>query len=152
MKIFRGNQFIENDSKERFWSKIDKKGEDECWNWLASYRGFYGQFWVNGNMIKSHRYAYEIIFGKIPEGMCVLHKCDNPKCCNPEHLFLGTQEDNIHDACIKVRGHFRLNWRKVNEVRELYKTGKYTQRQLVKLLSISLSNVSKIISNKIWKI
>ncbi len=73
-----------------------------CWDWLGSknIKMPYGRFRVGKKGILAHRFSYTINVGKIPEGLCVLHKCDNPSCVNPEHLFLGTYLDNVRD-CIK---------------------------------------------------
>lgn len=90
-----------------FWHKIDIKGKDECWNWKGSKNPQgYGQVWSNSKkkQIKAHRLAYEIYNQtSIPKGMLICHKCDNPPCCNPYHLFLGTSADNINDAYRKGR-------------------------------------------------
>ena len=89
----------------RFWRKVDIKGVDECWLWLASF-GFrdYGKFKLNGTYVAAHRIAYELTFGPIEKGKIICHKCDNPSCCNPYHLFQGTQSDNNADKYRKGRG------------------------------------------------
>ena len=94
---------------ERFLSKIVKS--PDCWVWGAgSFKrvkkmpGRYGGFWLDGRMRYAHRVAWEVFVGEIPPGMNVLHRCDNPPCCNPDHLFLGTQKDNVHDMMAKDRG------------------------------------------------
>lgn len=87
----------------RFWDFVDKT--DGCWVWRGSktngYR--YGFFKKHGKVVQSHRYSWEMSFGAIPAGLKVLHRCDNPPCVNPSHLFLGTQKDNIHDMIRKGR-------------------------------------------------
>jgi hypothetical protein len=85
--------------------------ENGCWNWkLGKDIGGYGRMKVsegsrkNFRTVSSHRYSWELWNGKIPDGLNVLHRCDNSACCNPEHLFLGTQKENIHDMHKKGRG------------------------------------------------
>lgn len=88
----------------RFWEKVEVLGEDDCWEWKASkVRGGYGQFWIHGEQVKSHRVAWIITNGQIPLGMLACHKCDNPGCCNPNHLFMGSHKDNAVDKVKKGR-------------------------------------------------
>ena len=86
----------------RFWSKVVKA--DGCWEWTA-YRDplGYGRLNVDGVPVLAHRLAYELEHGAIPDGMCILHRCDNPPCVNPDHLWLGTQADNSLDMASKGR-------------------------------------------------
>ena len=100
----------------RFWSKVNKNTESGCWEWTAGRDGHgYGKFYLHGKDIGAHRASWEIHNGKIPEaegyhGMCVLHKCDNPLCINPSHLWLGTNLDNMRDRDKKGRAaHMRNN-------------------------------------------
>ncbi len=97
---------------ERFWSKVDRAGGPEwleaCWLWLppTSQVFGYGDMHANGRKQYAHRLAWELASGRqIPAGLCVLHKCDNPRCVRPSHLFLGTKADNAHDAMAKGRAH-----------------------------------------------
>jgi hypothetical protein len=96
---------------QRFWAKVDKSASDDaCWIWQAAtndYRGGYGQFGVGDRKHHhnrpAHRVAYEITFGVIPPDLYVCHRCDNPRCVNPAHLWLGTQLDNVRDMMRKNR-------------------------------------------------
>lgn len=88
--------------EERFWEKV-KKG-DGCWIWSSFHNEYgYGQLRFRGRMRGAHRASWEINCGPIPDGLFVLHKCDNPGCVNPNHLFLGTNQDNLRDASNKGR-------------------------------------------------
>src|ERR1035438_7769338 len=93
--------FSESDS-ERFWSKVKKT--DECWVWLSTKnKQSYGVFAIKRKSVKAHRISWEIKNGKIPDRIFVLHKCDNPQCVNPDHLFLGSAKDNTQDMLSKGR-------------------------------------------------
>lgn len=89
--------------EQRFWSKVDRRGPDECWPWLAAKSATrYGVF----DKTRAHRVAYALTHGLIPEGRIVCHRCDNPPCCNPAHLWLGTPKDNTADMVAKGRAKF----------------------------------------------
>jgi hypothetical protein len=92
----------------RFWSRVERKSADECWVWTGSLTGKpglkYGNFWIHPfGTLRVHRVSWELANGPIPSGMFVCHKCDNSKCCNPAHLFLGTASDNNEDMYAKNR-------------------------------------------------
>lgn len=91
--------------EQRFWLYVDKSGgHDACWPWTASTRDGYGRFKIESYVTAgSHRVAYLIGHGIDPAGLCVCHRCDNPPCCNPDHLFLGTRLDNTADMIAKGR-------------------------------------------------
>lgn len=92
---------------ERFWAKVDKSGgPDACWLWTAGRSDWgYGHFRVGSKNLQAHRFAWELTRGPIPAGLLVLHRCDNPPCCNSAHHFLGTHADNMADA--KAKGRLR---------------------------------------------
>lgn len=90
---------------KRFWTKVNIKNIEDCWEWNAfkTKKFGYGAFRLNGRMHNAHRISWLLSRGEIPAGICVLHKCDNPPCVNPAHLFLGTQADNVKDCKAKGR-------------------------------------------------
>lgn len=94
----------------RFWSKVDHRSPAECWPWIASKNNCgYGQITLkqaNGRWVRAsaHKLSYELTHGPVPNGLCVLHYCDNPACVNPSHLWLGTMRDN-NDDCMKKGRH-----------------------------------------------
>lgn len=80
-----------------FWQKVERRGDQECWGWKASLTVGYGSMQWNGKRCGAHVVSYEIHFGKVPPGKCVLHKCNNRICTNPAHLKIGTHLDNTQD-------------------------------------------------------
>lgn len=95
---------------DRFWSRVRQGSDGECWEWTGARSGLgYGFFGlphplgVGSVQVRAHRFAYETATGNSADGLNVCHRCDNPPCCNPAHLFLGTQSDNMRDAANKNR-------------------------------------------------
>ena len=91
----------------RLWRKIKRGKKNECWPWIGKAKiNGYGILGLGGRgagNVLAHRAAYELSVGPIPDGFYLCHKCDNPPCCNPTHLFVGTQLDNLRDASVKKR-------------------------------------------------
>ncbi len=148
---------VRSDDIDRFWSHVNF--DSECWIWTASkYRNGYGQFAIRGeSRTPAHRTAYKIVNGDIPDGLCVLHRCDNPACVRPSHLFLGTHSDNTRDAMKKNRlrcgeksPRAVLNNKKVRFIRNAFIKGK-TQNELAKQFSVSQTAISKITRSIRWK-
>lgn len=90
--------------QERFWERVEKRGPDECWPWTGYITaGGYGQFGTCERPYSAHRLALRFSDTEIPEGRVVMHSCDNPPCCNPAHLSVGTHADNNRDMITKGR-------------------------------------------------
>lgn len=143
---------------ERFWKYVDQScGTEACWPWKG-YRwpSGYGRVIRKGRNIRTHRLAFMLARGPIPTGMHVLHHCDNPPCCNPAHLFLGTHDTNMADKKAKGRtakgeghGQARLSRGQVLAMREGYEQGR-TQEQLAREFGISSGHASAIITRRRW--
>jgi ribosome-binding protein aMBF1 (putative translation factor) len=148
---------------ERFWSKVDKRTDNECWLWTgATYVQGYGYLaGTRGEkQFKAHRLSYELNKGRIPEGMDVCHECDNPPCVNPTHLWLGTRGDNNRDRSNKGRGRENRQWgadnprakitiKEVNEIREMVARG-VSQTAVAAEFDIKQPQVSRIIRGIAW--
>ena len=90
--------------KDRIASLCVAEPNSGCWIWTGTVHGKgYGHIWYNGSCNKAHRVSYEVYVGEIPEGMVVMHRCDNPACVNPDHLILGTNQENMDDRNKKMR-------------------------------------------------
>ncbi len=146
-------------SEQRFWKKVEKGQNHECWLWigLCNNKG-YGQININGKHILTHRFSREIYFGKISQELCVLHKCNNPPCVNPNHLYLGTNKDNSEYMVKQNRqakgenhGRSKLTESQVKEIRRLCREGNFLQREIAKMFNVGPITIWYIYTNKIWK-
>jgi hypothetical protein len=146
---------------ERFWAKVDKSGgPDACWPWLGSCNtNGYGTFRGFVPTEGTHRTAYILTYGPIPDEMCVCHSCDNPPCCNPAHLFLGTRNENMADMAQKGRaadtageknGHARLTEQDVLAIRAAVAAG-ITEQDLAPRYGVSRSAIGAVVTRQNWK-
>jgi hypothetical protein len=132
--------------EHRFLSKI-KKVSSGCWEWQSTLQQQgYGHFWFEGRQMMAHRMAYQLFRGEIPRGILVCHTCDNPRCVNPEHLFLGTSKDKAIDRNQKFRnwGRRKLSDEAVREILELIKEGNLVQREIAAKFGVNQDCISRI--------
>lgn len=110
--------------QKRFQNFIDKGDGTGCWVWTGRRHPFgYGLISRNGKPYNAHRLSYEMHVGPITDGLWVLHRCDNPPCVNPDHLFLGTQSDNMQDCKIKGRTHRTISQDTIERIRLMVQSG-----------------------------
>lgn len=144
----------------RFWKQVDKKATSECWEWQGSKGGGgYGLSYYNGKRCGAHRVSYILANGEIPDGLDVCHKCDNPACVNPAHLWLGTPKENTADMFRKKRDNrakgerrpeHKLTDETVRQIRIWIAEG-ISQRQIAKRLNVSQPAVCYVNTHKMWK-
>lgn len=144
---------------ERFWASVEPQNESGCIEWSKQRdRDGYGYFKFNGGPVRAHRMSWILTFGEIPDGLWVLHKCDNPTCVNPDHLFLGTAKDNEIDKIAKGRQNYargedagpaKLTSEQVIQIRPLI--GTRTQISIANEFGVSSTLVRKIKNRKVWK-
>ena len=158
------NQYTKHpvSTEQRFWSKVQKPIGEGCWLWTGwkNYRG-YGGITINKKCIRTHRYSWQLHNGIIPQNMNVCHKCDNPPCVNPSHLFLGTNKDNISD-CIKkgrkpitdTKGikhwYHKFTNDQIKYIRN-YPIYRGSGRELAEMFNVSRECVYAIRKNRNWK-
>lgn len=146
-----------------FWTKVDKSaGPDKCWPWAKGRRADgYGQLRWEGRVVRAHRVAYQLTYGDIASDLVVMHLCDNPPCCNPAHLRLGTCLDNVadrdmkkrstlhrsdvHDAIRTHRRNISPVWSNIEAIVEAIDNGNETGSSIARKLGVSATNVNKIV-------
>ncbi|WP_169788754.1 HNH endonuclease [Vulgatibacter incomptus] len=154
---------LSRDDVENFWSKVEIRGEDDCWNWRASTNeDGYGQFGIwrgkQQKNFRAHRLAWSLDSQcDIPSGLVVRHKCDNPPCRNPKHLVPGTHEENMRDMTDRKRNAFgvkngsaKLSDDEARQVFELSWSGTATQWEIARRFGVSQFMVSTIKNGKNW--
>lgn len=146
----------------RFWAKVDRQESSKCWEWTAHRnRKGYGQMGVGTGSrqprCSSHRISWELHFGAIPDGLFVCHRCDNPPCVNPAHLFLGTHTENVADMTNKRRqafgsrsGRSKLSESSVLEIRRLYDSG-VSHKKLARIFGIGNTCAYMAAARKNWR-
>jgi hypothetical protein len=150
---------------ERFWKKVFILTYDRgCWLWIAGKRGHYGYGGINctddpHNAISAHKASWILHYGPIPEGMCVLHWCDNPPCVRPDHLWLGTHAENMADMVKKGRGRglqgeshnmAKLTQSQADQIRELYDRSIKNGAKLAREFGVSRHAIWCIVHGKTW--
>jgi hypothetical protein len=146
--------------EERFHDRVAAAGPDDCWLWTGGrLPAGYGALWdkrINNNRA-THRLAWELANGPIPDGLWVLHRCDNPPCCNPAHLFLGTQAENDADRTVKGRSSrgdhhpdSKLSEQVVPEIRRRFAAGEHA-RDLAVEYGVSSTTLWQAATGKTWR-
>ena len=144
--------------EERFRARVDRSNLDDCWEWTATKRWGYGILSVKDGVGRlAHRYSYELHYGPSPDELCVLHRCDNPACVRPDHLFLGTHADNVKDKVSKQRqprgeNHWRTKFTEedIVEIRRKYREGVASQSAMAAQYGVDPSTISDIVRRKLW--
>jgi hypothetical protein len=134
---------------ERFWGRVQKT--EGCWIWIGYLdKAGYGRIQRGKRNLAAHRLSFELHFGSIPDGLCVCHRCDNPACVHPDHLFLGTHQDNMEDSRKKGRKAKKLTLLRVRLMRDLRAQGA-SLKSLARKFNVSGVTVSTTASGKNWK-
>lgn len=137
----------------RFWDNVDKRGSEECWNWQGTVTHGYGEIWIDPKKRKSHRVAYYLFNGPFSNEGKILHKCDNTRCCNPFHLYLGTPADNSRDMIARNRskkGEKHHNTFLTDADIRKIRADKRPQSLIATTYGLAQATVSRIKTRKAW--
>ena len=150
----------EQATADSFLARLVFDHSTRCWLWTGAKKDTgYGAMKIKGVLVIAHRMAYELFCGPIPSGMFVCHKCDVRSCCNPVHLFLGTNADNMQDKKQKGRAHrlrgeanarSKLTNQDIDEIRRRHSEGKESSSELAREFEVSTAHIRKIVSYKRW--
>jgi len=155
-----GKVLISDKDINRFWRSVNKK--DNCWEWVGCVDdGGYGKITIKNCLISCHVVSYLIHFGYIQNGLCVCHSCDNRICVNPEHLWIGTNAENVADMVRKGRtgipgmygeqiASSKLNANQIIKIKNLIAKGEY-QYVVAKKFGVGQPTISAIVNGKSWK-
>ncbi len=138
--------------RDLFWSKVMVGDSSECWEWSGKLfpNGYGVASGPNGAGFLAHRLSFFMVNGVDAGEYMVCHRCDNRKCVNPAHLFLGTAKDNVLDCMRKGRFGRVCSYEKADLVRHLYSTGRYSQKQLGEIIGASQQTISLVVRNEKW--
>ncbi len=152
-KLRKSHPELNDEDKKKFWNLAEIKGEDECWGFKTSpTEAQYHIFTLKQKQYFAHRISYLITYGSYDISLCVCHKCDNPHCINPKHLFLGTNLENHIDRDNKDRGPAKFTKKFIKEIREKFIKNPMSIEKFIEFLSIDIRNSSmnKIINNETY--
>ena len=148
------------DIKAKLMSLVITDRDDDCWGWTGGLvKDGYASFSWDGKRHLAHRLSYEVHKGPIPKGKCVCHTCDNPWCCKPDHLWVGTEQENQDDMYRKGRDPLRfgennpgavLNEDKVREIKRLLAEGRHKQTEIGAMFRVSKGAIWDIKHGKNW--
>ena len=155
-------RLYQTDLPARFWERVQRGSSQICWLWQGRESAKYGHFNLNRESHYAHRVAYELTYGLILLPLYVCHRCDNPPCCNPRHLFLGTSQDNMEDCIRKGRhscgerprgeqhANAKLTTEQVQEIRRLSLAGDYSYHNLSAMFQVSKRTIQFVVKGQTW--
>jgi len=164
MLVAQSEPTLTDEDLRRFWSHVDRRGANECWPWLgACWKNGYGKFGTRTGKKKTwrvHKLVCIQTHGPLPKNYGALHTCDFRACCNPDHVYPGTQARNMRDMVERGRsphtqqvgeqnGRAKLTWPRVRDIRA--RAGSVTQQDLAAQHGVSTQTISAIVCNAIWK-